>query len=133
MNLIFIPVFQASPPRTTPSLSSLVMPLSSTWFPLSPCALRPSSTSPLTSDQIKCVQKIVGTLLYYGRAVDSTLLTALSAIAARQSNGTQAVPETAVMNVMTAMPQQVQQAQMSATPTQGSPSMAYTYEAPVNM
>jgi hypothetical protein len=37
------------------------------------------------------------------------------------------------MNVMTAMPQQVQQAQMSATPTQGSPSMAYTYEAPVNM
>ena len=49
------------------------------------------------------------------------------------NNGTQAVPETAVMNVMTAMPQQVQQAQMSATPTQGSPSMAYTYEAPVNM
>ena len=44
-------------------------------------------------DQIKCVQKIVGTLLYYGRVVDSTLLTALSAIAARQSNGTQAVTE----------------------------------------
>ena len=48
---------------------------------------------PLTPDQIKRVQKIVGTLLYYGRAVDSTLLTALSAIAARQSNGTQAVAE----------------------------------------
>ena len=48
---------------------------------------------PLTPDQIKCVQKIVGTLLYYGRAVDSTLLTALSAITARQSNGTQAVAE----------------------------------------
>ena len=46
---------------------------------------------PLTPDQIKRVQKIVGTLLYYGRAVDSTLLTALSTIAARQSNGTQAV------------------------------------------
>ena len=44
-------------------------------------------------DQIKHVQKIVGTLLYYGRAVDSTLLTTLSAIAARQSNGTQAVTE----------------------------------------
>jgi hypothetical protein len=48
---------------------------------------------PLTPDQIKCVQKIVGTLLYYGWAVDSTLLTALSAITARQSNGTQAVAE----------------------------------------
>jgi len=45
------------------------------------------------TDQIKRVQKIVGTLLYYGRAVDSTLLTALSAIAARQSNGTQAIAE----------------------------------------
>jgi hypothetical protein len=51
------------------------------------------NSPPLTTDQIKRVQKIVGTLLYYGRAVDSTLLTALSAIAARQSNGTQAVAE----------------------------------------
>ena len=37
---------------------------------------------PLPTDQIKCVQKIVGTLLYYGWAVDSTLLTAQS----RQGN-----------------------------------------------
>ena len=51
------------------------------------------NSPPLTTDQIKRVQKIVGTLLYYGRAVDSTLLTALSAIAARQSNGTQAIAE----------------------------------------
>ena len=43
---------------------------------------------PLMPDQIKHVQKIVGTLLYYGRAVDSILLTALSAIVARQSNRT---------------------------------------------
>ena len=51
-------------------------------------------TSPLlTLDQIKHVQKIVGTLLYYERTVDNTLLTALSAIAARQSNGTQAVAD----------------------------------------
>jgi len=48
---------------------------------------------PLMPDQIKCIQKIVGTLLYYGRVVDFTLLTALSAIAARQSNGTQTVAE----------------------------------------
>jgi hypothetical protein len=51
------------------------------------------NSPPLTTDQIKRIQKIVGTLLYYGQAVDSTLLTALSAIAARQSNGTQAVAE----------------------------------------
>ena len=48
---------------------------------------------PLTPEQIKRVQNIVGTLLYYGRAVDSNLLTALIAIAARQSNGTQVVAE----------------------------------------
>jgi len=48
---------------------------------------------PLTPDHIKCVQMIDGTLLYYRRAVDSTLLTALSAIVARQSNGNQAVAE----------------------------------------
>jgi hypothetical protein len=41
------------------------------------------NSPPLTTDQIKHVQKIVGTLLYYGRAGDSTLLTTLSAIAAR--------------------------------------------------
>ena len=34
---------------------------------------------------------MVGTLLYFGRAVDLTLAAALSAIAARQANGTQAV------------------------------------------
>jgi len=48
---------------------------------------------PLTPEQIKRVQNIVGMLLYYERAVDSTLLTALNAITARQSNGTQAVAE----------------------------------------
>jgi len=48
---------------------------------------------PLMPEQIKHVQKIVGTLLYYGHMVDSTLLIALSTIAARQFNGTQAVAE----------------------------------------
>ncbi len=51
------------------------------------------TTQPLTLKEIKCVQDIVGTLLYYVRAVDPTLLTALSAIAARQSNGTRAVAD----------------------------------------
>jgi hypothetical protein len=49
------------------------------------------ASAPLTPAALKQVQDIVGTLLYYGRAADPTLLTALSSIAARQSNGTQAV------------------------------------------
>ncbi len=40
---------------------------------------------------IKRVQDILGTLLYYGRTVDPTLLTALSSIAAHQTNDTTAV------------------------------------------
>ncbi len=51
------------------------------------------TSPPLTPDQIKRVQKIVGTLFFYGRMVDSTLLTALSAIAARQSKSTHAIAE----------------------------------------
>jgi hypothetical protein len=43
---------------------------------------------------LKQVQDIVGTLLYYAQVVDPTLLAALSAIAAQQSNGMQAVANT---------------------------------------
>jgi hypothetical protein len=53
-----------------------------------------NTTQPLIPKEIKCIQDIVGTLLYYARAVDPTLLAALSAIAACQSNGTQAVADT---------------------------------------
>ena len=38
-------------------------------------------TAPLPKECIKCMQDIVGTLLYYGRAVDPTILPAISAIA----------------------------------------------------
>ena len=47
-------------------------------------------TSPRLSDKaITRVQNIVGTLLYYARAVDSTLAAALSTISSQQANGTQ--------------------------------------------
>ncbi len=52
-----------------------------------------NTSAPLSPDAIKCVQDIVGTLLYYGGAVDSTLLATLSSIAARQTNDTTAVVE----------------------------------------
>ncbi len=48
---------------------------------------------PLTMQQIKCVQNIVRTLLYYRRTVNSTLITALSVLTAEQANVTQAVAE----------------------------------------
>ncbi len=52
-----------------------------------------NTTQPLTLKEIKCVQDIFGTLLYYEQEVDPTLLAALSAIAARQSNSTRAVAD----------------------------------------
>jgi hypothetical protein len=41
---------------------------------------------PLTGEEAKYVQEVAGTLLYYARAVDSTILPAFSAIAAKQAN-----------------------------------------------
>ncbi len=52
-----------------------------------------NTTSPLSPAELKQDQDIVGTLLYYAQAVDPTLLAALSAIAAQQSNGTQAMAD----------------------------------------
>ena len=57
--------------------------------------------------QIKRIQDIVRTLLYYSHAVDSTFLTVLlSMIAALQSNGTQAVTEAChqLLNYVTSHP-----------------------------
>jgi hypothetical protein len=48
----------------------------------------PDLSEPLSKDSIQRIQQIVGTLLYYGRAVDSTLLVALSSLASRQSHAT---------------------------------------------
>ena len=42
----------------------------------------------LSKDEKKFVQQVVGTFLYYGRAVDGTMLTALSAIASTQAKPT---------------------------------------------
>jgi hypothetical protein len=50
----------------------------------------PADTSrPLEPPEKTRIQEIVGTLVYYARAVDSTMLVALSAIASAQANGTE--------------------------------------------
>ena len=48
-------------------------------------------TAPLTPAQVKKVQEIVGAFIWYGQACDPTLTAALSAIASRQTKGTDAV------------------------------------------
>ena len=48
------------------------------------------TTDPLELPEVKRIQKIVGTLLSYARAVDATMLVALGTIAAQQANATQA-------------------------------------------
>jgi hypothetical protein len=53
-------------------------------------ATPPDTSPPLTKEKITKIQKIVGALLFYGRAVDSTLLHALSVISSSQSKGTAA-------------------------------------------
>ena len=53
--------------------------------------VEPYTSAPLTKNQIKNVQDIVGTLLYYGRAFDPTIVIALSAIESSQAKGTEAV------------------------------------------
>jgi hypothetical protein len=55
--------------------------------------VEPDTSAPLSKGKIKHVQDNVGTLLYYARAVDPTLLAALSTIATRQANGTWAVAD----------------------------------------
>ena len=82
--------FQHAPPvqpQHAPYKSAHVQYCGSTQLPLT------DNTALLTPAQIKHVQQVVGTLLYYSRAVDPTLAAALSAIAARQSQGTEAVIE----------------------------------------
>jgi len=47
-------------------------------------------TPALDAADQKCVQEVLGVLLYYGRAVDSTMVTAIGEIATQQAKGTQA-------------------------------------------
>jgi hypothetical protein len=64
------------------------------------------TSAPLSPDAIKRIQDIVGTLLYYGWAVNPTLLTALSSIATCQANGTTAVAKSCqqLLNYVTTHP-----------------------------
>jgi len=53
----------------------------------------PDTSAPLAQPEIKRLQEIVGSLLYYARAVDSTMLVALGSLASAQTKGTQATAQ----------------------------------------
>ena len=53
------------------------------------------NTAPLQTKDIKCLQEIISTLLYCGRAVDNTMLVALGTLASAQTKGTQATKKAA--------------------------------------
>jgi len=51
----------------------------------------PIDTSPnLDKAQVKCLQQIISIFLYYGQALDLTMLVSLGTLAAAQAKGTQA-------------------------------------------
>jgi hypothetical protein len=52
--------------------------------------LNPMTTPPpISKDGITRLQQIIGTLLFYGRAIDNTMLVALGTVAAAQTQGTE--------------------------------------------
>jgi hypothetical protein len=46
------------------------------------------TSTPLSPERIKHIQKIIGSLLYYSQAVNNKLLVALNAISARKAKAT---------------------------------------------
>jgi hypothetical protein len=52
------------------------------------------TSPPLNKEETKYIQAVTGTLLYYGRAVDNTILPALSAIATKPAQPTEKTKET---------------------------------------
>lgn len=53
----------------------------------------PDSSPPLDKPGITRLQEVIGTLLYYARAIDNTMLVALGTLAAAQSKGTQSTAD----------------------------------------
>jgi hypothetical protein len=52
------------------------------------CPIPPNTSPPLSNNNIKHVQGVIGSILFYARALDLIVLMALSSIASKQSKGT---------------------------------------------
>jgi hypothetical protein len=55
----------------------------------------PDTSEPLAPSGLKLLQQIIGTLLYYARAIDNTMLVAISSLALALKTGTQATMDAA--------------------------------------
>ena len=62
--------------------------LNPTYFRQPAKPILDDTSAPLQPPQIIRLQQIIGTLLYYSRAIDPIILTALNNIVAQQTNGT---------------------------------------------
>jgi hypothetical protein len=80
-----------SPGRTIRGPASPATPAPHTNGAAAPAEPIDHDSPPLTPDQKLRLQEIVGSFLYYARAVDCTMLTAVNHIASEQSRGTQHV------------------------------------------
>jgi hypothetical protein len=67
------------------------------------------TTAPLDAPALRHLQKVIGTLLYYARAFDSTMLVSLGSLASAQTNGTAAttIAITQLLNYCAAHPNAV--------------------------
>ncbi len=62
------------------------------------------TSPPLTAAGVKRIQGIVGSLLYYARAVDNKLLATLSAISSQQAHATENTAKARSTNYSTMLP-----------------------------
>ena len=85
--------FQSSPPkRPQHSPHAYAIP---TYCKAVQYAEEADTTAPLDAAGITRLQEIIGVLLFYARAVDSTMLVALGTLASAQSKGTEATAQAA--------------------------------------
>jgi hypothetical protein len=66
----------------------------------------PDNTAILPQPALTRIQEIIGSLLFYGRAINITMLVALGNIASKQTKGTQATTKavTQLLNYASAQP-----------------------------
>jgi hypothetical protein len=86
--------FEIAPPsRPQHAPSPFTEPVYGRQVQLTPIA---DLSQPLNPKETTRLQEIIGVFLYYGRAIDNTMLVALGSLAATQSDGTQATAKASV-------------------------------------
>jgi hypothetical protein len=77
----------------------------------------PDDTDLLPPSSLTCIQEVVDTLLFYGRAIDSTMLVTLGTITSQQSEGTHAPrPRQRPLRICSTTPQPIQTPHSDITP-----------------